>query len=351
VLEEGKYRGIIKEDQIFLLLTAENTAEMVMGALEYEPDGYLVKPFNKEMVHQRLVKALAKKEELKDVYSAIHRDDLAKAIILCDEKISTASNTALTCVKIQGKLLINLNRYEEAFNLYDGLLKNKKFPWALLGRGKCHHFFKRYDKALADFEAIVALSEVNVEGYDWIARAKLAMGNEADAQVILEKAVRLSPKAILRQQLLGDVAYKNKNLDIAEKAYKWAVQLGKHSCYRRVADYLNYADVLIAKAKSDDHGRVSLRAANDAVVVLENLNSSYSNDRVVQTQAHIMLTAAYHAISKHDKARLVAKKALVFVEKEHIELEKQWLVKLGEALISVDEQEKGQELINNNSSK
>lgn len=348
VLEEAKFKGIIKEDQIFILLTAENTAEMVMGALEYEPDGYLVKPFTKEMVHQRLTKTITKKAELADVYDAIHHNDLLKAIVLCDEKIAAGDKTMLNCIKIKSKLQMKLGKYDDAFKLFDEFLAAKTVSWVLMGRGQCNYYFKKYDKALADFEAIIALSAVNVEGYDWVAKTKLAMGDAVGAQEILENAARLSSKAILRQQLLGDIAYGNKNIEVAEKAYRWAVQLGKYSCYRRVLDYLNYAEVLILKSNSDEHGRTSLRAGNDAVLVLESLANLYGNDRVVQAQANIGLVAAYQTIKKNDKAKLAAKKALSWVEKDHIKLDKQWLVKLGEALILVDEQEKGQELINNN---
>lgn len=349
VLEEGKFRGDIKEDQIFLLLTAENTAEMVMGALEYEPDGYLVKPFTKEMVHQRLLKAIAKKNELLEVYKAIQVNDLDKAISACDQKIKTGGNVKLNCLKIKGKLLIKLKRYEEALAVYEEILKIKRLPWVLMGRGQCNYYFKKYEQALQDFEAIVAISDVNVEGYDWIAKAKLAMEDFVGAQVTLETAVRLSPKAILRQQQLGDVAYRNKSLSIAEKAYKWAVQLGKYSCYRRAVDYLNYADVLITKSTSDEHGRISLRAGNDAVVVLESLINLYPTDRVVQTQATIMLVFGYQAINKIDKAKALAKKAADAIDKEQLKLEKNWLIKLGEAFIAIGDKDRGEALINNNS--
>ena len=103
-----------------------------MGALEYEPDSYLVKPFTKEMVHQRLLKAVAKKQELIDVYEAIQHDDLNKAIDLCDDKINAGGNLALSCLKLKGKLLIKTKRYEEAFKLYDELLSAKKLPWVLM---------------------------------------------------------------------------------------------------------------------------------------------------------------------------------------------------------------------------
>ena len=70
VLEEAKFTGALTDAQNFLMLTAESTAEMVMGALEYEPDSYLVKPFTKEMVHSRLAKVIELKNQIIDIYHA-----------------------------------------------------------------------------------------------------------------------------------------------------------------------------------------------------------------------------------------------------------------------------------------
>lgn len=340
VLEEGKFRGVIKEAQIFLLITAENTAEMVMGALEYEPDDYLVKPFTKEMVHQRLLRTVAKKQDMMEIFKAMQVNEFAKALGLCNEKIKTGGNLLPNYLKTKGKLLLKLGRYEEALKFYTELLAEKSLPWIFMGRGQCYYNFKQYAKALADFEAIVALSQVNVEGYDWIAKAQIAMNNFDMAQSTLENAARLSPKAILRQQNLGDIAFKNKNFEVAEKAYRWAVNLGKHSCYRRTQDYVNYAEILINKCKSDENGRISLRAGNDAVMILESLAAMNNTDRLIQTQANIMLVFANLSINKTDKAKILAKKAADSIEKEHIKLEQQWLTKLGEALLAVGDIDK-----------
>ena len=77
----------------------------------------------------------------------------------------------------------------------------------------------------------------------------------------------------------------------------------------RVIDYTNYAEILIEKSKSDEHGRVSLRAANYAVTILENLNNLYNSDRIVQAQANIMLIFAYQTINKVDKSRVNSEKS------------------------------------------
>ena len=64
LLEEGKDKGLIPYSTAFLMITAENTMEMVMGAVEYLPDDYLSKPFNKDMLRSRLEKVIVRKDDL-----------------------------------------------------------------------------------------------------------------------------------------------------------------------------------------------------------------------------------------------------------------------------------------------
>ena len=53
VLEEGKGRGFIGYSTIFMMITAENISELIMGALEYQPDEYPMKPFNKSTLEKK----------------------------------------------------------------------------------------------------------------------------------------------------------------------------------------------------------------------------------------------------------------------------------------------------------
>jgi len=54
VLEEATHTKLIKSSCLYIMLTAENSMGMVMGALEYQPDEYLTKPFTKELLNGRL---------------------------------------------------------------------------------------------------------------------------------------------------------------------------------------------------------------------------------------------------------------------------------------------------------
>ena len=59
VLEEAKYQKILPFYTLFIMVTAENTNAMVMGAAEHMPDAYLSKPINKTVLMSRMQKLLA----------------------------------------------------------------------------------------------------------------------------------------------------------------------------------------------------------------------------------------------------------------------------------------------------
>jgi DNA-binding NarL/FixJ family response regulator len=65
VLEEAKFRQYIDYSSVFIMVTAENTMEMILGAAEYEPDDYLMKPFAKEVLEKKIKDLIEKKENFK----------------------------------------------------------------------------------------------------------------------------------------------------------------------------------------------------------------------------------------------------------------------------------------------
>ncbi|PUB87826.1 MAG: hypothetical protein DBP02_00510 [gamma proteobacterium symbiont of Ctena orbiculata] len=84
VLEEARYLGYLGHAATFFMITAESNMPMVMSALEHQPDDYMVKPINREVLHHRLTVALNRKRQLKAIDDALIRDDKLCAIDLPD---------------------------------------------------------------------------------------------------------------------------------------------------------------------------------------------------------------------------------------------------------------------------
>ncbi|QWR76659.1 response regulator [Candidatus Magnetomonas plexicatena] len=57
IFEELSYKKKIGYSCMFIMTTAENTLRMVMGVMDYQPDGYLVKPFTTSDLVQRIKSA------------------------------------------------------------------------------------------------------------------------------------------------------------------------------------------------------------------------------------------------------------------------------------------------------
>jgi CheY-like chemotaxis protein len=71
ILEEARFTERLKATSLFIVITGENAIDMVMGALEYDPDGYITKPYTLNMLKERLIRIITIKEELRLVNKAI----------------------------------------------------------------------------------------------------------------------------------------------------------------------------------------------------------------------------------------------------------------------------------------
>jgi len=54
LLEEVRHSNLIPNTATYLMVTAETSIEMVMGAIEFQPDGYITKPFSQRLLLARI---------------------------------------------------------------------------------------------------------------------------------------------------------------------------------------------------------------------------------------------------------------------------------------------------------
>lgn len=235
VLEEVKERNLMSIAAVFVMITAENTRDMVMGAVEYEPDSYLAKPFTKELLRTRLEKILRRKADLASVNDALERRDHEGAIARIDERLAGNPKTRSDLLKLKADVCWAAGRYDQAKSVYAEMLATRDVPWARLGLGKVLYMRGDLAEAQAAFERLIEEHPALTAAYDWLAKTQRAVGQAAEAQGTLQAAVALSPKAIQRQQALGELAMHNQDFAAAEKAFGRAVELGTHSVYRHPA--------------------------------------------------------------------------------------------------------------------
>ncbi|MFN3237841.1 MAG: response regulator [Pseudomonadales bacterium] len=287
VLEEARFSKYLSYRSVFIMVTAETTVEMVMGALEYQPDNYLSKPFTKNELQRRLERAVATKLEYKAIEQAFAAEQYEKTITLCQEKIAAEPGGANRAWRLMGESLLGLSRFEESAQLYRKVLAARELTWAKIGLGRSLFQLKQLPEAAQIFTDLVKEQPNVTESYDWLAKIQAAMGEQRVAQDTLEAACLRSPKAVLRQLELGRVAMVNRSYLVAEKAFRKAIMLSADSCYHTPDSYLSYVRALLVKLDGTAT-KLTRETFKEAQLFLARLRKEFPDDQKVEFRASLL---------------------------------------------------------------
>jgi len=139
ILEEARYSKRLRSTAIYIMVTGENAADMVMGALEYEPDAYLTKPITPQILSQRLRRIVHTKNIMDDMLKAIDADKTIKAIEIGNQLIERFPKFMPAIVRHIGPLYIQRKEYNNAIRVYSMVLNDHYRSWARLGQAICMH--------------------------------------------------------------------------------------------------------------------------------------------------------------------------------------------------------------------
>ncbi|MBI5408167.1 MAG: response regulator [Nitrospirae bacterium] len=336
ILEEAKHRGLIRYSTIFIMLTAENTMPMVMGAVEYQPDDYLIKPITKEILMRRLEKLTKRKADLEAVEKAIRKNEYTHAIALCDELVGTNPKNILEYLRLKSELCITVGRYDEANAVFEEVLSMRDITWAKMGRGKVHFLSGEYLKAQEIFQTITEENKTYMEAYDWLAKALEELGSPEEARQALIMATEISPKAILRHQSIGRISYKIEDYDTAEEAFKSAITIGKNSCFKSPTDYTGLAKALVKKDSSEE-----------ALAVLGNARNEFKGDKEALLQTVLTEGIVFKNMNREEEAKKAVQEAAKLSEGLSGKIPVDAAMDMAKACFEMGEKEAGMKFVQN----
>lgn len=285
VLEEARYLRLLPINAIFIMVTCEQSQEMVLSAIDNKPDDYLIKPFNRQQLLNRIERCYARKIYLSSVENEIDSGNLYQAIRNCEKLLQQDDKKMrLQLLKMQAELTLKVGDFKKAEEIYQDILHERELPWARLGLGVVAFYLGYYDQAIKTFQQLIDQYPVMLEAYDWLVKAYESVGNAEHAVSSLNSAVTLSPMSILRQKKLALLADKTENLAVAKKAYSATIKLGKNSIHHSSGDYSGLANVYL---KSN--------AANEALKILYELNQQFHNDPEAKLRAALLETEIHQA--------------------------------------------------------
>ena len=343
ILEEARFTDRLRATSLFIVITGENAIDMVMGALEYDPDGYITKPYTLNMLKERLTRIITIKEELRKVNKAIDLQKYDLAIKYCLEVLEKSPRLRLPASRILGQLLMRQKQFTQALKIYSQLLNERSVSWAKLGQAICIFKLGDPNSALALLNRTLIEHPLYVQCYDWIAKILLTLDKPIEAQEALEKAIVISPKAVLRQMELGRIAFGNGDMATAEPAFKYSIRLGRYSCHKSVKNYLQFArsaQTLLNNPKE----RQTQNKANEAFRALDELKQDFSDDQDSLFEASIVESKTHLNMQNIDQAKRSANDAevlLASLEDPNMD----YKLQMTESFIETDQSVKAQKMI------
>ncbi|MGO3344221.1 MAG: response regulator [Marinomonas sp.] len=290
LLEEARYSKLIPNTTTYIMVTAETSIEMVMGAIEFQPDGYITKPFSQALLQRRLGKLLEMKHRLLDVNLALDDENLPKAIKEAYAAVEKYPSLEGKCHRIIGDCYLEMKEYEQARVLFSEILKKRKMPWALFGEAKAYFYLNQLAQSEKRFRQLMMDNRFFVSAYDWLAKIKVAQKDNKSAQAVLIEALERSPKNVLRQMELGKQSLIVEDYTTAEFAFRRAVALARYSCYNTAEVYLNH---LLSFVKQSEKMPISSRQKENFLGTLKKIQQMFFNDPTVRATTYSYEIALY----------------------------------------------------------
>lgn len=318
LLEELSKYHLLKSNCVFLMLTAENTSAMVMGAVEYQPDSYIAKPFTGNLLKSRLQKSIERKDTLLPISRSVKNKKWQEALEHIQQVIEQHPKYRMACLRSQYEVLKQLNKLDKALELVTQIVSQRSVPWAMLAVGEIYYLKGEFDKGIDIFRNMTMEFPMALVGYDWLAKVQQKVGQPIDAQTTLVKAIEKSPKALQRQKDLGALAEKNNDLDVMTKAYRSAVKYSANSAFSSPDEYIKLTAALSRKI-AQDPDTSSDKIINEAELVFEQLDKKF----ITSSATRLRSSVAHAAFCKVSNQEEKLQKYLAMAEKRFQEVDEQ----------------------------
>lgn len=302
LLEELRVRKLLRFSCLFFIVTAEVAKDKVLGTIENEPDGYLVKPLKPGELEKRLKSALEQKEILKGVDSAIDQDDYTQALLLCEQKLQEKSRYGSALLRTKAWCLTKTKQHSAATELYQNLLKTSEQHWARLGLAELLIADGQLPAAEQQLRTIIAEDSGRVEALDLLAKVRTLQQQPKEALSILEKAVQISPNSVKRQHALAESRLMNNDKDGAIESYRKLIRLGSHSVYAEPEHYFKFAQVLSDANDSDGAGKAS-KHGKEALEVINKSRKKFADRQQLDLQSMLVEAQVLISQGKSDSAQ------------------------------------------------
>lgn len=269
LLEDLREKKLLAPHSIFMLVTGENSVPMVMSAVELEPDDYLVKPFSQNVLRSRIQRIKRKKTQLATLYQALFDQQTEQVIGLCQQEIASEGRYQQFCKRVLVENLIAQQQYDQAEQILQATLSQRRNGWALLLQARLCFEQQRYAESLLLCQEAIEDNRYFAEAYDIQAQVYLAQKEAELAFSSIQTAAEIAPFNMARQYLLLDIARELNNVSQQVQASKQLYEITRRSVKQDVVHMLNYIRTIIDAAVGAEDTAIRNRYLQEVSLALQ----------------------------------------------------------------------------------
>ena len=245
ILEITRKTYSLDHSTIFIMITADTNYESVVRALEYQPDGYLVKPFTPATFQRRFEKILQQKLVFNEIDKLRQKENYKQMEVQAKNIMAQYPHFRSLCLKIIGESLYARQQYKAAKSHYMLVIKqHKNFAWAHHGVATCELALGNVVASINSLTDTIQLSRHFLSAYDLLADAQEKLGNLAGAQEAMHAVLEVSPRSIERSERLGKISYELNDWQSAEKAFSRIIRLTKDTQKEKINHYYGHLQAI-----------------------------------------------------------------------------------------------------------
>ncbi len=295
LLDLLKQENCIRDDMVYVIVSAENTPEMVMGAIENRPDDYMIKPLTKAILKSRLDRIIERKESLAPLHSAIHKRDFKLALAALAEIAKTDKRQVANANRLLIDAALKQGHFDIAQKLLSSIGAQQLPTWALVSLAQCAWLQNDLLACKKWTEQLLASAPEQVDGNDMA--ASIACYNQQWQQAFdhLDTALKISPRGSRRQRAFAALAMHLNKPEQRLKAINRIFQLASTGGELFADDYLARIDAQLSLA-SVTEGRRRQHLIEEAKQEIKTARRQYPT--LLACQAGLdLLVLAYHQLN------------------------------------------------------
>ncbi|MFS1906621.1 response regulator [Vibrio lentus] len=262
LFEELKQSNRLKDDGIFILVTGENSALSIRPILELRPDNYLLKPFNRETLKQRISSSLKKKSVLQNIYKAERENNYEAGLEYCEELLPFHSEYFATIQQFRGSFLSKLKLYDEAKNVYEKALDEGSFDWAQAGLANSLANLGQFNEAQRMIESLIDSAPTSTLYRDQAAQVNLISNKVPTAIAHFKLASELTPGNSERELAIANLCLSVNDSKTALRHYQNYVQINRDTFRDNLYMKLSHIRFLLYCASDGFDKQVNLDQVN-----------------------------------------------------------------------------------------